>query len=58
MWWQTAYAAMQLRRKQIHPSHYSVEPPLFYCVHIDGMTGREATPDSVEARGGFEGGMT
>jgi nitroimidazol reductase NimA-like FMN-containing flavoprotein (pyridoxamine 5'-phosphate oxidase superfamily) len=48
LWWQTAYAAMQLRSK------HERNPPLFYCIHIEGMTGRKATPDSVEAGVGFE----
>jgi uncharacterized protein len=48
LWWQTAYAAMQLR------SESERNPPLFYCIHIEVMTGRRATPDSVEARVGFE----
>ena len=48
LWWQTAYAAMQLRSKKER------HPPLFYCIHIEDMTGRKATPDSVEARIGFE----
>jgi uncharacterized protein len=55
LWWQTAYAAMQLRRRQTHPTRYSVDPPLFYCIHIERMTGRKATPDSLEAHVGFEG---
>ena len=48
LWWQTAYAAMQLRSKTER------QPPLFYSIHIDDMTGRKAIPDSVEARVGFE----
>jgi len=48
LWWQTAYAAMQLR------SEKERDQPLFYCIHIEGMTGRNAMPDSVEVRVGFE----
>jgi len=44
LWWQTAYTANQLRR------HKKSTPPLFYCIHIDHMTGRSAVPDSVESR--------
>jgi len=58
LWWQTAYAAMQLRRRQTHPTRHLVVPPLFYCIHIEGMTGRKAAPDSVEGRVGFEGELT
>jgi nitroimidazol reductase NimA-like FMN-containing flavoprotein (pyridoxamine 5'-phosphate oxidase superfamily) len=43
MWWQTAYAANQLRHGD------KSAPPLFYCIHIDNMTGRSAVPDSVES---------
>jgi nitroimidazol reductase NimA-like FMN-containing flavoprotein (pyridoxamine 5'-phosphate oxidase superfamily) len=44
LWWQTAYTANQLRRRKKRA------PPLFYCIHIDHMTGRSAVPDSVELR--------
>jgi len=42
MWWQTAFAASQLRRKSKPPS------PVFYCIHIDDITGHKALPDAVE----------
>jgi uncharacterized protein len=43
LWWQTAYAAEQLRA----PS----EPfaPLFYSIRIASMTGRRAIPDAVDS---------
>lgn len=43
MWWQTAYAASQSRRKP-KPAQ-----PIFYCIHIDDLTGHKALPDAVEA---------
>jgi uncharacterized protein len=43
LWWQIAYAADQFRRSK------KDAPPLFYCIHIDDMTGRSAVPDSVES---------
>jgi len=43
MWWQTAYAASQSRRKPKPPL------PIFYCIHIDDITGHKAVPDAVEA---------
>jgi nitroimidazol reductase NimA-like FMN-containing flavoprotein (pyridoxamine 5'-phosphate oxidase superfamily) len=48
LWWQTAYAAMQLR------NNGSRNPPLFYCIRIERITGRRATPDLTEVRAGFE----
>lgn len=43
MWWQTAYAASQSR----------VEPkpavPVFYCIHIEHMSGHKSIPDTVES---------
>jgi nitroimidazol reductase NimA-like FMN-containing flavoprotein (pyridoxamine 5'-phosphate oxidase superfamily) len=44
LWWQAAYAAGELRSNQ------GSAPPLFYCIHIDEMTGRSAAPDSAESR--------
>src|SRR3990172_8658596 len=44
LWWQTAYVANQFRHSK------KSAPPLFYCIHIDAMTGRSAVPDSVESR--------
>lgn len=43
MWWQTGYAAAQTRGKSDQPS------PIFYRIHIRGMSGRHVSPDSVEA---------
>ena len=43
MWWQTGYAASQSR----------VEPkpaaPVFYCIHIEEISGHQAAPDEVES---------
>ena len=41
LWWQTAYAAGQARSGP-HPSK-----AIFYCIHIDEITGRRATADPV-----------
>lgn len=49
LWWQTAYEAMQLRRRQTHPVRYPVDAPLFYCIHIESVTGRKAAPNAAEA---------
>ena len=46
LWWQTAYAAEQLRAGKHQ------ETPVFYCVHIEEMSGRRAAPDAVESRNG------
>ena len=43
LWWQTAMAAKQL------PTRQQAAEPLFYCIHIDSMTGHRAVPDAVEA---------
>jgi len=43
LWWQTAYAARQVREGS-HPTD-----ALFYRIHIDEITGRRATPDPVES---------
>jgi hypothetical protein len=40
MWWQPAYVATEHRGQLV---------PIFYRIHIKQMTGRRATPDSVEA---------
>jgi uncharacterized protein len=47
LWWQTAYAAGQVRGGR-HP----VEA-LFYRIHIDEITGRRASPDPVESAVGL-----
>ena|SRR5215472_9231006 len=43
LWWQTALAASQVRGES-HEAN-----ALFYCIHIDEMTGRRATSDPVES---------
>ena len=43
LWWQTAQAA-----RQVHASHEPF-PPIFYCIHIDTVTGHHAVPDPVES---------
>jgi hypothetical protein len=35
-WWQTAFAAREL------PTRHQTLEPLFYCIHIDSMTGLRA----------------
>jgi nitroimidazol reductase NimA-like FMN-containing flavoprotein (pyridoxamine 5'-phosphate oxidase superfamily) len=41
LWWQTAYAAGQARSGP-YPSK-----AIFYCIHVDEITGRSATADPV-----------
>jgi nitroimidazol reductase NimA-like FMN-containing flavoprotein (pyridoxamine 5'-phosphate oxidase superfamily) len=48
LWWQTAYAASQVRGGGPHTSD-----PLFYCIHIKQVTGRRATADPVESAVGL-----
>ena len=43
LWWQTGYAASQVR------SHAKPAPPILYCIHVEGMTGLRASPDPVES---------
>jgi|SRR5208337_596062 len=40
MWWQTACAATEGREQQ---------PPIFYRIHIEQVTGHRAAPDAIEA---------
>lgn len=47
LWWQTAIAAKQL------PTRHKDAEPLFYCIHIDSMTGHRAFPDVVESKIGL-----
>ncbi len=47
LWWQTAYAAGQVRGGS-HPAN-----ALFYRIHIDEITGRRAMTDSVESAVGL-----
>jgi uncharacterized protein len=46
LWWHTALAAKQ-------PSTLCTGEPLFYCIHIDSMTGHRAVRDAVEAANGL-----
>jgi uncharacterized protein len=43
LWWQTAYAASLARGGTPTPN------PLFYCIHINQVTGRRAAADPVES---------
>jgi uncharacterized protein len=43
MWWQTGYAASQPR---INPKPAT---PVFYCIHIEEISGHRAEPDEVES---------
>jgi len=43
LWWQTALAASQVRGES------QVANALFYCIHMDEMTGRRATSGPVES---------
>lgn len=44
MWWQTAYAESNVRAKS-EPS-----PPVFYCVHIEEISGLRASPEGSPVR--------
>ena len=39
LWWQIAHATRQLHAPEPFP-------PIFYCIHIDAMTGHRAVPDN------------
>jgi uncharacterized protein len=41
MWWQAGFAAAQTRQQ---PNRRS---PIFYCIHIEEITGHRASPDPV-----------
>ena len=43
LWWQTGYAASQSRRGP------KPAAPVFYCIHIEDLSGHKATPDAVES---------
>jgi nitroimidazol reductase NimA-like FMN-containing flavoprotein (pyridoxamine 5'-phosphate oxidase superfamily) len=43
LWWQTAQAARLLQAR------HEPFPPIFYCIHIDAMTGHRAAPDPTES---------
>ena len=47
LWWQTAIAVKEL------PTRHQTAEPLFYCIHIDSITGLRAFPDAVESRIGL-----
>jgi nitroimidazol reductase NimA-like FMN-containing flavoprotein (pyridoxamine 5'-phosphate oxidase superfamily) len=47
LWWQTAYAGSQARSDPHQPN------AIFYCIHIDEITGRRATADPVESAVGL-----
>lgn len=47
LWWQTAYAAKQTRKRVQQSS------PVLYCVHIEEITGHSASPDPTETAAGF-----
>jgi len=47
LWWQTAYVASQVR------SEPHATSALFYCIHIEKITGRRATADPVESAVGL-----
>jgi uncharacterized protein len=49
LWWQTAYAASQVRGEP------DSAKAVFYCIHIEDMTGRRATSDPVESAIGLSG---
>ena len=47
LWWQTAYAANQTRIE------HSSSNAIFYCIHIEQISGRRATADPVESAVGL-----
>ena len=47
LWWQTAYAANQARFED-RPAN-----AIFYCIHIEEISGRRATADPVESAVGL-----
>lgn len=49
LWWQTAYAANRVRSEP-HPAS-----AIFYCIHMEEITGRKATADPVESSVGLSG---
>ncbi len=42
LWWQTGFAAAQTR------GQFDRDIPIFYCIHIEEITGHRASPDPVE----------
>jgi nitroimidazol reductase NimA-like FMN-containing flavoprotein (pyridoxamine 5'-phosphate oxidase superfamily) len=49
LWWQTAYVASQVRGEP------DSAKAVFYCIHVEEMTGRRATSDPVESAIGLSG---
>jgi len=49
LWWQTAYGASQVRGEP------GSAKAVFYCIHVEEMTGRRATSDPVESAIGLSG---
>jgi len=47
MWWQIGFAAAQTRSK------FDRDTPVFYCIHIEEISGRRATADPVETSQGL-----
>jgi hypothetical protein len=43
MWWQTGFATAQTR------GQFTEGIPVFYCIHIEEISGHRASPDPVEA---------
>jgi nitroimidazol reductase NimA-like FMN-containing flavoprotein (pyridoxamine 5'-phosphate oxidase superfamily) len=43
LWWQTGFASAQTR------GSFDRDIPVFYCVHIEEISGHRAAPDPVEA---------
>src|ERR1700722_7136411 len=41
LWWQTGFAAAQTR------GQFDRDLPIFYCIHIDELSGHRAMPDPV-----------
>jgi uncharacterized protein len=48
MWWQAGFAAAQTRQE------FDRRSPVFYCIHIEEITGHRASPDPIEPSVGPE----
>ena len=44
LWWQSGFAAAQTRGR------FDRDMTLFYCIHVDEISGRRGSPDPVEQR--------
>jgi nitroimidazol reductase NimA-like FMN-containing flavoprotein (pyridoxamine 5'-phosphate oxidase superfamily) len=44
MWWQTSYVASNVRGQSVAPS------PVFYCIHIEEISGLRASPEGGPVR--------